>query len=127
MHAFARPNVGNIGGPGAIRSFSGTMISAYWGNTTQAPTTNCIGLQAIVDGTSNTALFSERLMGITGNPQVTIGDKNNAKRAIFEVPTAAAVNGNDTAGANAVLNACKSKTSGVPAAHSRSVLMVRPP
>ncbi|MFO0909350.1 MAG: DUF1559 domain-containing protein [Isosphaeraceae bacterium] len=100
--------VGNVGGPGAIQSFSGTMISAFWGNTTQAPSTNCIGLSAIIDGTSNTALFSERLMGVPNNPTVTVGDKNNAKRALFVVPTSAAVNGNDLNGALAVLAACKS-------------------
>ncbi len=96
------------GGPGAIQSFSGTMIGAYWGNTTQAPSTRCIGLAAISDGTSNTALFSERLMGIPSNPVVTVGDKNSAKRALFDVPTSAAVNGGNAAGAMDVLNACKS-------------------
>ena len=100
--------VGNVGGPGAIQSFSGTMISAFWGNTAQAPSTGCIGFAAITDGTSNTALFSERLMGAPGNPVVTVGDRNNAKRALFQVPTAAAVNGNDPVGAMNVLNACKS-------------------
>jgi prepilin-type N-terminal cleavage/methylation domain-containing protein/prepilin-type processing-associated H-X9-DG protein len=100
--------VGNVGGPGAIQSFSGTMISAYWGNTTQAPTTNCIGLAAITDGTSNTALFSERLMGVPNNPTVVVADKNNAKRALFEVPTSVDVNSGSVAGAMSVLNACKS-------------------
>jgi len=99
--------VGNVGGPGAIQSFSGTMISAYWGNNTQAPSTNCIGFSAIIDGTSNTALFSERLVGVPNNPTVTVGQKNLAKRALFVVPTSAAVNGNDAAGAMNVLNACK--------------------
>jgi prepilin-type N-terminal cleavage/methylation domain-containing protein/prepilin-type processing-associated H-X9-DG protein len=99
--------VGNVGGPGAIQSFSGTMISAYWGNATQAPSTNCIGLAAITDGTSNTALFSERLMGVPNNPTVVAGDKNNAKRALFQVPTSVDVNSGNVAGAMAVLNACK--------------------
>jgi prepilin-type N-terminal cleavage/methylation domain-containing protein/prepilin-type processing-associated H-X9-DG protein len=106
---FAATNyVGNVGGPGAIQSFSGTIISPFWGNTNQAPSTNTIGLQSISDGTSNTAIFSERLMGVAGNPVVTVGEKDKAKRALFEVPTSAAVNGNDINGAMAVLNACKS-------------------
>ena len=91
--------VGNVGGPGAIRSFSGTMISAYWGNTTQAPTTNCIGFQAIQDGLSNTALFSERLMGVTGDPVVSLNDKNNAKRALFQITSVTSVNAGNAAGA----------------------------
>ncbi|MBX6314151.1 MAG: DUF1559 domain-containing protein [Isosphaeraceae bacterium] len=100
--------VGNVGGPGAIQSFSGVMISAYWGNATQAPTTNCIGLQAITDGTSNTAMFSERLIGVSGNPTVTLADRNNAKRALFQVPTSVNVNSGSVTGAMAVLGACKS-------------------
>jgi prepilin-type N-terminal cleavage/methylation domain-containing protein/prepilin-type processing-associated H-X9-DG protein len=99
--------VGNVGGPGAIRSFSGTMISAYWGNATQAPSTNCIGFAAILDGTSNTALFSERLVGVPNNPTVTVGDKNNAKRALFLVPTSVDVNSGSVAGAMSVLSACQ--------------------
>lgn len=97
-----------MGGPGAIQSFSGVMISAFWGNTAQAPSTNCIGLQAIYDGTSNTALFSERLIGVSGNPVILAGDRAQAKRALFQVQTAAAVNGNNVNGAMAVLGACKS-------------------
>ena len=107
--------VGNLGGPGAIRTFSGTMISPYWGSNL-APSTNAIGIQAITDGTTNTALFSERLMGIAGNPTVTLGEKNNAKRAIFESGTSATINGNDVAGALNVLNACKA----LPATSDRS-------
>jgi len=99
--------VGNVGGPGCIKSFSGTMISAYWGNTASAPSTNCIGLSAITDGTSNTALFSERLMGLTGNPAVLLSDKANSKRTLFLVSTASTINGNDPVAAMAVLNACK--------------------
>jgi len=97
--------VGNWGGPGAIQTFSGTMISPAFGDS-DAPTTNVIGLQAVTDGTSNTALFSERLMGVPDNPTVLAGD-GRAKRALFQVPTSAKVNSNNAAGAMAVLNACK--------------------
>jgi prepilin-type N-terminal cleavage/methylation domain-containing protein/prepilin-type processing-associated H-X9-DG protein len=100
--------VGNWGGPGMIQSFSGTIISPNWGNTSQAPTTGVIGFQAITDGTSNTAMFSERVLGMPGNPTVLAGDRQNAKRALYQVSTSSAVNGNDLAGANNVLNACKS-------------------
>jgi prepilin-type processing-associated H-X9-DG protein len=84
------------------------LISPYWGNTTQAPTTNAIGLQAITDGTSNTALFSERLIGVAGNPTVLVSDPVNSKRALFQVNTTAAVNGNSPALAMTVLQACQS-------------------
>jgi prepilin-type N-terminal cleavage/methylation domain-containing protein/prepilin-type processing-associated H-X9-DG protein len=97
--------VGNQGGPGCIKGFSGTMVSPNWGST--AVQTNVIGLQAVTDGTTNTAMFSERLMGVPGNATVTLGDKNNAKRATFQVGTTATLNGSDVAGAMNVLNACK--------------------
>ncbi|WP_165071358.1 DUF1559 family PulG-like putative transporter [Paludisphaera rhizosphaerae] len=100
--------VGNVGGPGALQTFSGVIISPYWGNTTQAPSTNCIGLAAIIDGTSNTAMFSERLMGVTNNPTVTVGQKDYAKRSIFQLSIAGTINGNDMTGTMNVLNACKS-------------------
>ncbi len=103
--------VGNIGGPGAISTFSGTIISPYWGSAS-APSTNAIGIQAIADGTSNTALFSERLMGVTNNPVVLSNDPANAKRATFAVAVTGTLNGNDTAGAMNVLSACKSIPSG---------------
>ncbi len=103
--------VGNVGGPGAIRTFSGTIISPFWGNTSQAPTTNCIGLESITDGTSTTALFSERLLGVSGNPNVPLGSAET-KRAIYDTGIAGAINGNDAAGAMKVLNACKSLPSG---------------
>jgi prepilin-type N-terminal cleavage/methylation domain-containing protein/prepilin-type processing-associated H-X9-DG protein len=97
--------VGNWGGPGAIQTFSGTMISPAFGDSV-APSTNVIGLQAVTDGSSNTALFSERLMGVPDNPTVQAGDAR-ARRALFQVSTSAKENNNDLAGAMAVLNACK--------------------
>jgi len=96
--------VGNIGGPGAIQTFSGTMVSPPFGDPV-APT-SVIGLQAVTDGTSNTALFSERLMGVPNNPVVR-RDSALAKRALYQVPTSAAENSNNVTGAMAVLNACK--------------------
>jgi prepilin-type N-terminal cleavage/methylation domain-containing protein/prepilin-type processing-associated H-X9-DG protein len=104
--------VGNWGGPGMIQSFSGTIISPYWGNTSQAPTTGAIGFQSITDGSSNTAMYSERLLGMAGNPTILVGDQTNRKRAIFQVPTASAVNGNDFNGAMTVFNACKALPAG---------------
>jgi prepilin-type N-terminal cleavage/methylation domain-containing protein len=57
--------VGNYGGPAAMMPYSGTIVPGYnleagimaGGNRLQT-----IGLQAVTDGTSNTALFSERLL-----------------------------------------------------------------
>ena len=57
--------VGNYGGPAAIMPYSGTIIPGWdleqglMATSNQLPT---VGMQAITDGTSNTALFSERLL-----------------------------------------------------------------
>jgi prepilin-type processing-associated H-X9-DG protein len=81
------------------------MVSPNWGST--AVQTNVIGLQAITDGTTNTALFSERLMGVPNNATVTLGNRNNALRATFQVGVTGKLNGGDVAGAMNVLGACK--------------------
>ena len=57
--------VGNYGGPAAIMPYSGTIIPGWdleqgWVATSNKLPT--VGMQAITDGTSNTALFSERLL-----------------------------------------------------------------
>jgi prepilin-type N-terminal cleavage/methylation domain-containing protein/prepilin-type processing-associated H-X9-DG protein len=103
--------VGNVGGPGAIRLFSGTIVSPQFltgelPGVTVAPT-NAIGFQAVTDGTSNTAMFSERLMGVTNNPSILLGDRNNGKRAMFQSGATATINSNDVAGTMAIINACK--------------------
>jgi len=58
--------VGNYGGPAAIAPYSGTIIPEYdveQGMTTAtAGRLSPVGMQTITDGTSNTALFSERLL-----------------------------------------------------------------
>ena len=57
---------GNYGGPAAIMPYSGTIIPEY--DVEQGMTTvtgarlSSVGVQSITDGTSNTALFSERLL-----------------------------------------------------------------
>ncbi len=57
--------VGNYGGPAAIMPYSGTIIPGWDLEQGDMATTNklpTVGMQAITDGTSNTALFSERLL-----------------------------------------------------------------
>ncbi len=98
--------VGNIGGPGTIQTFSGIIISPYWGNTASAPTTGAIGIQSVTDGTSNTGMFSERMIGYPNNATVLLNDQQNRKRAVFQSGTQGTINGNDVAGANNILKAC---------------------
>ncbi|WP_165246734.1 DUF1559 domain-containing protein [Paludisphaera soli] len=104
---------GNMGGPGVIEAWTGTIVPNYTTNPLSWgwPGQNLayFGFQSISDGTSNTALISEKLLGLSGNPVVTPGG-NNGKRGYFKVahagfnlPSATATNE-----ALAFLNACKS-------------------
>jgi len=100
--------VGNYGGPGqfstagANGAFSGTIVPNGWYND---PNLGPLGLESITDGTSNTALFSERLRGLTGSPTVQLNSQD-AKRAIFNVSGAPTSN-SGSAGALQLIAACK--------------------
>jgi prepilin-type N-terminal cleavage/methylation domain-containing protein/prepilin-type processing-associated H-X9-DG protein len=105
--------MGNQGGPGALSAFTGTIVpqpgcnnpgnmpgDAYAPGGASCPAGNQgywmkgwgdaqnmgpIGIENIRDGTSNTGLFSERLMGLNG--YLTIQRSNvDWKRAVFNGP-----------------------------------------
>ncbi|QEH34315.1 putative major pilin subunit [Aquisphaera giovannonii] len=61
---------GNYGTPGSIRLWTGTIVPNYtrtpqewWGSDSNLA---YFGLEGITDGSSNTALFSEKLIGVSG-------------------------------------------------------------
>jgi prepilin-type N-terminal cleavage/methylation domain-containing protein/prepilin-type processing-associated H-X9-DG protein len=80
--------VGNYGGPAAYQPYTGTIVPGFdveTGMSNLAGQLPVIGMQSITDGTSNTGLFSERLLslypfGTTASvfPQATAG-----YRAVF--------------------------------------------
>jgi prepilin-type N-terminal cleavage/methylation domain-containing protein/prepilin-type processing-associated H-X9-DG protein len=88
--------VGNYGGPAAIMPYTGTIIPEYdveQGMTTAtAARLSSVGMQAITDGTSNTGLFSERLIAAYPyNSAATVYASGvNGLRAIFTGTYAAA-------------------------------------
>ncbi len=100
--------VGNWGGPGTLRTFSGLIIDNPWGDYGNAPRLSAIGIESVTDGTSNTAMFSERLIGLAGNPVVHPGATTDAKRGVFATSTTVALNSGNTATTLSLLSACKS-------------------
>jgi prepilin-type N-terminal cleavage/methylation domain-containing protein/prepilin-type processing-associated H-X9-DG protein len=98
--------VGNMGGPGEFNAMTGTIVPvggwiSGWGD---AQNFGPIPLAAITDGTSNTALFSERLMGINSGPSI-LRNSVNAKRAVFQGTVAAAWHSGQV-GALALVQGC---------------------
>ncbi len=106
----------NIGGPPPVSGWSGALVPMAPGPNGTTPDSmyaslngNCttIGLQSLTDGTSNTAAFSEKLVGTTSTaPQIPGG--SNGKRFHYPVSATESMDTGGAAAALAFVAACKS-------------------
>jgi len=109
--------VGNVGGPGQLGMFTGTVVSnPVWAGSPGQSNCGPVGLERIVDGTSNTALFSERLVGVSGiDPANLTRASKDYKRAVFDAPSIAnAGPDGGVVGATAFIKACQNLPSATP-------------
>jgi len=102
---------GNHGGPGIVTNWSGTIVqnftnrpAAWWGSDGNLA---YFGFESITDGTSSTAMFSERLTGIPGDEKVFPGTQRG-KRGIYLASYNGAYNQGPTANPAAAIGACRS-------------------
>jgi prepilin-type N-terminal cleavage/methylation domain-containing protein/prepilin-type processing-associated H-X9-DG protein len=97
----------NYGGPGVIQQLSGTIIPVRTGALTPFYPSASYGpvtIASITDGTSNTGLISEALVGV--NTSSFTVNSPYARRGTFRSPSGAAA-GSGMAGALAFIQACK--------------------
>ena len=95
---------GNFGGPGQAILYSGTIVPLVdLSGLGGAP--GAVGLQAVTDGTSNTALFSEHLIAMPFGSAVVTSNSSNARRALFGVSGTAS--GTGMVGAQTFISNCQ--------------------
>jgi len=114
----------NFGGPSPIGAWTGPIVpmrndgasgtngsylgasNTYWPNMTNCGT---IGIESVSDGTSNTALFSECLIGLAGDVTTATPASVYAKRASFQMSISVTLDpdANGQADAMAAYSACK--------------------
>src|SRR3954468_18956709 len=101
----------NFGGPATLASWSGPIV--YMGNSVQGTNGSSqqsglgtIGVQSVTDGTSNTAMFSERLIGVAGTASV-VPTASSARRVAFAAGIPANANSGNLTQADKLVNTCQ--------------------
>ena len=93
---------GNYGGPGMISSCNGIIVPSRGDSFVTSPNLGPVSIASVTDGTSNTAMFSEHLLGAGKRPRrpATAGyvspyvaGTGLAKRALFQINSVAPLPG----------------------------------
>jgi prepilin-type N-terminal cleavage/methylation domain-containing protein/prepilin-type processing-associated H-X9-DG protein len=121
--------VGNHGGPAVVKMWSGTIVEFFtcsvaginppngWGPGTcwwgADANLGFFGFEGVTDGSSNTALFSEKLYGNAGLGVLTPSSPN-ARRGIWMTNLATDYNGGDYAGAVQSVKTCQGLAGSTP-------------
>jgi prepilin-type processing-associated H-X9-DG protein len=101
----------NFGGPASLSSWSGPIVPYPDGpggtcGCTITANLGPVGAEGITDGTSNTAMFSERLVGLSNGNGANPGTQKG-KRVIFSVPVPVTNDSGNAAQALQFYQACK--------------------
>jgi len=111
-------------GPGQIAGYSGTIVptgdpNVVLGLGGSLGRVGPVSIESIRDGTAQTALFSEKLVGINGGPPI-FTNSANARRVTFPAGVAQPLNSGDATKAQQFVSACNSlsSTTQAPAGHT---------
>ena len=106
--------VANIGGPAALGGWDGPIVpmtNSTYGTCACYVDSNIgtFGVNGVTDGTSNTMMFSETLVGVSTGPGIPISSAQASRTAFpLTVPAGYNIDSGNVAQALSLYNACKS-------------------
>lgn len=110
---------GNFGGPATLSIWTGPIVfmndspqGVSGVNAKFQANLGTVGVESITDGTSNTALFSERLIGVKGSTASIPATTRDAVRASYKLSISSSYNSGNPVLAQALVAACQSLPAG---------------